>query len=646
MSIWGINLFRFLFSVGLLFFAYSVFSKIKVLKSAKPISRFSGFPQRIKGIFLFLLAQKRLFYDPVPGMAHAIIFWGFCIISIESVQFFLNAFCSSCHLFFAENLFDSIYEIFSVLVLVSIVYALGRRLVFKTKRLINSFEGILILFLIFILVATGILNNILSQILLNQLDKWKIISSLFVPFFSNFGFSHVLIAHSIIWWIHGLVFLFFLNLLPYSKHMHILTILFNVFFRNLEPLGKLPKIDLEKSDRLGIGNLQDFTWKDILDGYTCTECGRCTERCPAQNAGKHLDPRSIILQFRDYAKKNYPFNPAKECTSVIENYIPEKDLWDCTTCHACVSACPVENEHLTKIIGMRRNLVLMEGKMPEEYQTTFKNLENNRNPWGIASSQRGDYAKELKLPLCKDHPEAEYLFFIGCAGSYDDRAKKIVKSFSAILQRAGVSFAVLGEEEFCCGDIARRMGNEYLFQEMLKGNKEILEKIKTKKIITVDAHCFNTLKNDYPDFGIQTEVYHHTEFIYKLMQENKLPLKKAGFRLMTIHDSCYLGRYNDIYEEPRKVLRGLNIKVTEMKNRKRNAFCCGAGGGRMWMEEDKAHRLNEHRIKEALATKAEAIVTCCPFCAVMLEDGLKDANSNKQVLDLAEIVEQSLAASS
>ncbi|MEI8346563.1 MAG: (Fe-S)-binding protein, partial [Pseudomonadota bacterium] len=616
-----------------------------VLRSVKEAKRFDRIGQRIVAVLLNMFGQKKLFFDPIPGLAHALIFWGFCVVSIESINFFLGAFNLPFRLPFTSFVFKGFFELFCLLVLLALGYLFGRRIFFQETRITKSWSGLFILGLILGLIVTGLFLNAGESVLLASPNSWKFISNaLFAPLMVGADNERNLLLYNLNWWIHGLIFLFFLNYLLCSKHMHVLTIIFNVFFKKLEPLGQISKLDLENSETFGLGNFKDLHWKDVLDGYTCTECGRCSEVCPAKAAGKHLDPREIILDVRYLA--NQQEATGKNDKDLLEsfNYSKEEDIWDCTSCHACQTVCPVENEHLSKIIGLRQNLVLMAGKIPAGHQLIYKNLENNANPWGMPSAQRGDRARELKIPFLKDNPNAEYVYFMGCASCFDARAKKIVQALVVIFQSAGISFAVLGDEEFCCGETARRTGNEYLFQEMLNKSRETLKRynIENKKIITSDPHCYNTLKNDFSDFGINLTIVHHTEIILKLILEGKIKLKKGAEKIATYHDSCYLGRYNGITQAPRQILRQMGFQITEMDNVKRSGLCCGAGGGRMWLEEDKEHRLNVNRVKQAIKTKAEFVVTSCPYCVVMLEDGLKTLGNNNAVYDLAELVEAAL----
>ena len=429
----------------------------------------------------------------------------------------------------------------------------------------------------------------------------------------------------------------------------------NIFFSRLTPRGRLKKINLEDESQtsFGAGKLEELPWKAILDGYACTECGRCNEFCPTYNTNKPLKPRSLIVNLRHHAEKKghalYTKNEASEelKKDMIQDVFTEDAIWDCTSCGACVEACPVYIEHVDHIIEMRRSLVLMQGKMEPEAQAVFNNWENHSNPWGLPQATRGDWAKDLGIPLLKDNANVEYLYYVGCAASFDKQAQKIAVSFSKLLQKAGVSFGILGEEEKCNGESCRRLGNEYLAQQMIQDNISVLKKYNVKKILVNCPHCLNTLKNEYPDFDAHFEVTHHSVFLKKLMDEGKLKLRshsREGGNLLdkiTFHDPCYLARYNDITEAPRDLLQlSSGEKPLEMERNRKKGFCCGAGGGRMWLEEKRGSRINVNRVEEAISTGAKTIAASCPFCITMLQDGLnaKNKETEIQTKDISEIL--------
>ncbi|MFH1728876.1 MAG: heterodisulfide reductase-related iron-sulfur binding cluster [Pseudomonadota bacterium] len=624
--------------LSLLFFAYSVVSRIKIMMRTSSIKRFDKPLERFIVVLKYMFAQTKLFYDPIPGLAHALIFWGFCVIAIESINFFLSALVVDLRIPFTSGYYFIFLEAFTVLVILAVAYCYFRRLFIKPDRLELTKEAHVILGLILVLMLTYFTMTMAEGTIIGKMHRLKYASLALYPMFSGFSYEFNVLIYGISWWIHLLSFLFFLNLLPYSKHMHVLTVLFNVFFSDLDKKGKMKKLDLENSESFGISNLAELTWKDVLDGFTCTECGRCTELCPANKTEKSLNPKEIILKIRDYVYANYKIKEDEKLGNILEEFILKKDIWSCTTCHACVTACPVLNEHLPKIFGLRQNQVLMEGDFPEEAQLVCKNIENNSNPWGIGSSERDKVLLDLDVPRISEKPDAEYLLYLGCAASFDERNKKVAKSLIKILKKAGVSFAVLGNEEKCCGETVRRIGNEYLFQMIAEENKAIFENYKIKKVITSCPHCFNTFKNEYPCFGLDLEVVHHTQFIDMLIKEGKLDISSKTEAKITYHDSCYLGRYNDIYNEPRSILQKICSNVFEMPNSKRKSFCCGAGGGRMWMEETEGKRINIERAKQALATDADKIVVSCPYCLTMFEDAMKDLGENKEILDISEIV--------
>ena len=454
------------------------------------------------------------------------------------------------------------------------------------------------------------------------------------------------------WWIHILLVLAFLNYLPYSKHFHILSSIPNVFLGRIEAGAILKPINFDEEglEKFGVTDVEDFSWKTILDGYSCTECGRCTASCPANITGKVLSPKEIMMKIRERSQEKFPAMLNKDSaalegiqTSFIGNYISEEALWSCTTCMACMQECPVMIEHVNPIVDMRRSMVLMESKFPEEIQVTFRNLENNFSPWAFGQSERMNWAEGLGVKTMAEKKDVEYLYWVGCAGAFDMRYKKVSRALVNILNKAGVSFAVLGEEEKCNGDIARRLGNEYLAQMLVKENVATLNNYGVKKIITSCPHCFNTFKNEYPQFGGKFEVIHHSVFINDLIKSGKIKFDNNITGKVAFHDSCYLGRYNGIYDEPRKVLSSISgIELVETERNHDKGLCCGAGGGRMFMEENVGTKVNVERTDELLKTSADTVAAACPFCITMVSDGLKfrEQEENVAVKDIAEIVEE------
>jgi Fe-S oxidoreductase len=430
----------------------------------------------------------------------------------------------------------------------------------------------------------------------------------------------------------------------------------NVFLTSLKPRGALTPINLEEEgiEKFGAADVGDLTWKQLLDGFTCTECGRCTAACPANITGKLLSPKKIMtdLRHRTVEKGTLLLNGGKASAlkegeknslenTLLHNYITPEELFACTTCMSCIQECPVNNEHIPAIVDLRRSLVLMESSFPPEVQVVFKNLETNFSPWAFPASSRVDWTEGMNIPQMSQSQDAEILFWVGCAGAFDARYTKVTQAFAKLMQKAGIKFAILGTEEKCTGDSARRIGNEYLAQILMKDNIATLNNYNVKKIVTTCPHCFNMLKNEYPQFGGNYKVVHHTDFLIKLINEGKLKITKGEVTTATFHDSCYLGRYNDIYEQPREILDAIpGVNIVEMKRTKSRGFCCGAGGGRMWMEEHEGKRVNVERTEEALALRPNVIGTACPFCMTMLEDGVKDkeATETVKVKDVAEML--------
>ena len=483
------------------------------------------------------------------------------------------------------------------------------------------------------------------------------VSTFLAQIYAFFGCSPekaMLIAH-VGWAVHLATVFYFLHYIPNSKHLHIITAGFNFFFARLDNKGSFKPIDFtnESITQFGVAKIQDFTWKDILDSYTCTSCGRCNEFCPTATTDKPLRPMKLIEDIKHYAldfgaqiAKDPNFEPPMKLVS-DESGITFETVWACTSCRACVEACPVGIEHIDKIVDMRRNLVMMEGNMPAELQNTFRNWENQSNPWGMSQDTRADWCRDMGVKTLAEHPTAEYLYYVGCAGSFNDRNKKISTSLVKILQAANIDFAILGKEELCNGETARRAGNEYLAKVMIDANIEVLKRYNVKKVLATCPHCFNTLKNEYPEFGFTaTEVVHHTEFIQSLVDDGRLKLNALNKeQRIAFHDSCYLGRYNEVYEAPRSTLKAIEgVELVEMPRNKTKGLCCGAGGARMWMEEKIGKRINVERVEEALEQKPDVIAAACPFCQVMVNDGVTEKGKDKEVLvkDIAEIVADQL----
>jgi Fe-S oxidoreductase len=451
-------------------------------------------------------------------------------------------------------------------------------------------------------------------------------------------------------WVHMCLVLGFAVYIPGSKHLHIVAAGPNTFLRKLEREKGMTPINFEDETvtQYGIANVSQMSWKDALDLYSCTECGRCQELCPAWNTGKPLSPKNLIVDL----KKNLHANKASilagktdEITHVIDDHVTEDVIWACTSCRACEIACPVFIEHTDKIYDVRRNLVMMESRFPAEVQAVFKNMETNGTPWAFSPSERANWAQGLDIKTLSEVGSAQsldVLLWVGCAGAYDDRSKSVIKSFVNLLNKAQVKFAILGTEETCTGDAARRIGNEYLFQTLAKANVETLNRYQVKKIVTACPHCFNTLKNEYKEMGGEYEVYHHSQFIAHLISSGKLKPSKEMNETVTFHDSCYLGRWNNVYEQPRTVLSSIpKVNLVEMRQNHDRGLCCGAGGGRMWMEEHQGTRINVARTEQAIETQATTVAASCPFCITMLTDGVKDKDmvGKIQVKDIAEILD-------
>jgi Fe-S oxidoreductase len=455
----------------------------------------------------------------------------------------------------------------------------------------------------------------------------------------------------VFFWMHAVALLLFLDYLPYSKHMHILTSIPNCFFRSIDKINTQLPEEFKKGNSYGVGQVDQFRWKDLFDSMSCTECGRCNDNCPATLTGKTLNPRLLIHDIKMNLLHNGKLlkrGMAPELPLVggaREGSIARDALWDCTTCGACMEVCPVFIEHVPKIVDMRRHQVEMKAEFPGELLTLFDNMENRSNPWGIIPAERGKWTSETVVPPF-DREKTEYLFYVGCVGAFDTRNKRNTLAITRMLNKGGVSWGALGKDEQCCGDSLRRLGNEFVFAQTAKQNVKAFKDMGVKKVITQCPHCYNTLKNDYRQFGSELEVLHYTELALQLVESGKLTFKNtAEPGRIVFHDSCYLGRYNAIYKPPRELIEmATGHRPLEMDRALERSLCCGAGGGRMWMEESAGKRINLERVSEALKKQPDAICVCCPYCVTMLEDGLMDLKVSEQVkvLELSEIIEMAL----
>jgi Fe-S oxidoreductase len=565
-------------------------------------------------------------------------------------------------------------SIFGLLALIAILVAAYRRYILKPDCLDNKPEDGIALALLFTILFTGFL--IQGARIASIPDPWAgftFVGQWIAAFLTaNFNEAQILSLHAFLWWFHMLVAMGFIAYIPYSKFFHIFLGLANQFMRKRGPIGIPEPIDFEDEslETFGKSQVREFSWKTWFNSDACVRCGRCQNNCPAYLSGKHLSPKRIIQDMKvlmqetalAVAEGKLPRNiqvadadadteaaaasEAEEWTgrALIGEVIEEEDLWACTTCRSCEQQCPIFVEHVDKTIDMRRNLVLMETRFPSEAQLAFKNMENNGNPWGIGWSTRADFLTSLGVKTFEEDPEAEYLYWPGCSGSFDARNQKVSAALVKLLQAAGVHFAILGNEEKCCGDSARKLGNEYLFYTLATENIEVMKGYGVKKIIAQCPHCFNFLKNEYPQLGGDFEVIHHAVFLSDLVKSGKLKLSQSGGKSVTYHDSCYLGRYNEIYAQPRELLKTVGLEIREMAHTGTKSFCCGAGGGRMWLEENEGQRINEMRTDEAIAINVDMVGTACPFCLTMIADGIAAREAGEQIkaLDIAEILEKAM----
>ncbi len=705
-------------------------------------SRLDRVSDRLKAVWTFAFFQKKMRYYFWAGIGHQMIFAGFIVLLARSVMLWGRGFDPGFNLWIlgADTTLGQIYaflkDVFAMLVLVGVTIFVYYRVIHPQKRMALGFEGLLILGIIAVMMLADMLYDGAATVLSHRFpeacgtapvdascDAMRTIiaplgephqtlgwhpypepgGSAFAALLSGAPLATLVALSHSGFWTHATLVLIFLNILPYSKHFHIITAIPNVFLSDLTARGRLRPLARDTEDlmnqvekateqedlgaaRIGYARINHFTWKDILDFYTCTECGRCSDNCPAYITGKKLSPKHFTLDLRNnlysmqdaVAAKAHAGSslvvedapdpaapepeltragdsgaPAEKPVDLVPDIIDPDVLWACTTCRACELQCPVNITYVDKIVQMRRNLVVIRGEFPAELSKPFEGMEVNGNPWNLSRMDRSSWAEGLDIKTAADHPQAEVLFWVGCAASYDDRAKKIARATAQLLTAAGVDFAILGEEETCTGDPARRAGNEYLFSMLAETNAATLngyrEQGGVKQVITTCPHCFNTLKNEYPDFGARLEVVHHTDYLLGLVAEKKLEPRRSVKAKVAYHDSCYLGRYNDIYDSPRELLRRIDgVELVEVDHWNRNkGLCCGAGGAQMWMEEQNQNRVNVKRTKQLLDTGAQTIASACPFCMTMLTDGLKAESKDDTVrnLDVVELLAEACAVS-
>ena len=639
---------------------------VRLVRQGNNVARFDHLWQRTSGAISIVLGQRKVL-QRVPkkdwaGIGHALIFWGFLSFSLSYLIFIFvgsiwHAFPETLLTATGVRVYSAYLDILAVVLLVILGWALVRRWVVQPRRLsfdlTRNLDSVIVVAMIAALMVSTLLTHGFfvasggagpeAQVLVGgALGRW----------FSDLGISQgaANVLQGVFWWLHLGIILGFAIYIPFSKHMHMVAAPLNAFFRSLEPRGALASMDLENAERFGAGRVQDFTWKQLLDGFACAVCGRCTDSCPANLTGKVLSPMHIVENLKDHMVAighQGARNPEHtEPTPLIGQAIPEQAIWDCVSCGACMEECPVVVEHIPTIMDMRRFLVLEESKIPETGMNALLSMEQRGHPWRGTQFSRTDWAEGLDVPTIAENPGAEVLFWVGCTGALEQRSQGIARSMVKVLKSSGVNFAILGEEESCTGDPARRMGNEYLFQILAQQAIETLNGHKVTKIVTICPHCFNTMRNEYPKFGGDYQVLHYSQYVDELIRDGRVKPIKMVNTTMAYHDSCFLGRHNGVYDEPRNVAKAIpGLKLVEMEPRCRErGFCCGAGGGHMWIEESQGTRINHARTDHFLETNADTVGVSCPFCMQMMTEGIqaKGMDQSKQAKDVLELLAESL----
>lgn len=671
-------------------FVYLIRTRIAYIKLGQREEFDKRLKERLHMIWVNVFGQKKLLKDKKSGIIHVLFFYGFILVQFGAIDFILKGLLPDRHLPFGPlyPAFTFFQEIVTFLILIAVVWAFYRRYIEKLVRLKRGFKAGLVLLFIGGLMVTVLLGNAMNLLWHDHSLSWtEPIASSIAFVLGGLSAPAAAAVFYVSWWLHLLFLLSFLVYVPQSKHAHLIAGPANVFLSRLDSKGKLEKIDFtdETKESYGVGKIEDFRRSQLVDLYACVECGRCTNMCPASGTGKMLSPMDLILKLRDHLTEKgaavtskSPWVPApvfqhtkanqlaaassgggsREAAAAIDynpsligEVITEEEIWACTTCRNCEDQCPVMNEHVDKIIDLRRYLVLTEGKMDSDAQRAMTSIERQGNPWGLNRKERENWREQTdtEIPTVKEmkkqEKEFDYLFWVGSMGSYDNRSQKIAVSFAKLLNEAGVSFAILGNKEKNSGDTPRRLGNEFLFQELAEHNIGEFEKHGIKKIVTIDPHAYNMFKNEYPDFGFQAEVYHHTELLAELVSRGKLKPLHPVNETITFHDSCYLGRYNEVYEPPRAILKAIpGVQLKEMERSRENGMCCGAGGGLMWMEEETGVRINTARTEQALSVSPTVISSGCPYCLTMLGDGTKAKEAEDAIgtYDVSELLAMSV----
>ncbi|MFJ9204876.1 heterodisulfide reductase-related iron-sulfur binding cluster [Bacillus velezensis] len=671
-------------------FVYLIRTRIAYIKLGQREEFDKRLKERLQKIWVNVFGQKKLLKDKKSGIIHVLFFYGFILVQFGAIDFILKGLLPDRHLPFGPlyPAFTFFQEIVTFLILIAVVWAFYRRYIEKLVRLKRGFKAGLVLLFIGGLMVTVLLGNAMNLLWHDHSLSWtEPIASSIAFVLGGLSAPAAAAVFYVSWWLHLFFLLSFLVYVPQSKHAHLIAGPANVFLSRLDSKGKLEKIDFtdETKESYGVGKIEDFRRSQLVDLYACVECGRCTNMCPASGTGKMLSPMDLILKLRDHLTEKgaavtskSPWVPApvfqhtkanqlaaassgggsREAAAAIDynpsligEVITEEEIWACTTCRNCEDQCPVMNEHVDKIIDLRRYLVLTEGKMDSDAQRAMTSIERQGNPWGLNRKERENWREQAdtEIPTVKEmkkqDKEFDYLFWVGSMGSYDNRSQKIAVSFAKLLNEAGVSFAILGNKEKNSGDTPRRLGNEFLFQELAEHNIGEFEKHGIKKIVTIDPHVYNMFKNEYPDFGFRAEVYHHTELLAELVSQGKLKPLHPVNETITFHDSCYLGRYNEVYEPPRAILKAIpGVQLKEMERSRENGMCCGAGGGLMWMEEETGARINTARTEQALSVSPTVISSGCPYCLTMLGDGTKAKEAEDAIgtYDVSELLAMSV----